>query len=134
MFNSFIRRLVAGYALRFSLGVGLVLAAALGCSALPVPQSEDNTPSTMVPPPDPGYSLYYHDSEGNPDFADRWGYHDGWTEGRHDRNHGDTLNPEDKEHYKIPPDHGGHPGVTRDQYVKNYRGAYQRGYQHGNRI
>lgn len=109
------------------------LCAILACSLIAFAQDETKAPS-VVPPPDAGYSLYYHDSMGNPDFAARWGYHDGWTAGRHDRNHGDTFSPEEKDEFKMPPDHGGHPGITRDQYVKNYRVAYQRGYQHGSRI
>jgi hypothetical protein len=139
MINSILRRMWHGtlgtqYRANIFPGTFLVLSAALAGSALLMAQSEDTAPSSPVPPPDPGYSLYYHDSVGNPDFADRWGYHDGWTEGRHDRNHGDTFNPEEKEHFKLPPEHGDHPGITRDQYVKNYRAAYLRGYQHGSRI
>jgi hypothetical protein len=84
--------------------------------------------------PDPGYGLYYHDSQEAPAYATRWGYHDGWTEGRHDRNHGDTLTAQEKDHFQMPPEHGAHEGMTREQYVKQYREAYARGYQHGSRI
>jgi hypothetical protein len=66
--------------------------------------------------------------------ADRWGYHDGWEDGRHDRNHGDTFQPQDKDRYTMPPEHGGHIGITRDQYIKEYRGAYVHGYEHGSRL
>jgi hypothetical protein len=87
-----------------------------------------------LPMPDPGYGLYYHDSQEAPAYATRWGYHDGWTEGRHDRNHGDTLTAQEKDHFQMPPEHGAHEGMTREQYVKQYREAYARGYQHGSRI
>lgn len=123
------RRRIAGY-----LGVILMVCAMAASSGVSRAQSEDQPAPSMVPPPDPGYSLYYHDSEASPDFADRWGYHDGWTDGRHDRNHGDTLEAADKDHFKLPPEHGGHTGITREQYVKNYRAAYLRGYQHGSRL
>lgn len=123
------RSKVAGY-----LGAFLIACAMAASSGVLRAQSEDQPAPSMVPPPDPGYGLYYHDSEASPDFADRWGYHDGWTDGRHDRNHGDTFEAADKDHFKLPPEHGGHPGITRDQYVKNYRSAYLRGYQHGSRI
>ncbi len=108
-----------------------ILIASLSCLAQ---GQSDTPPPSLVPPPDPGYSLYYHDPVGSPDLAARWGYHDGWTEGRHDRNHGDVFDAQDKEHYVMPPEHGGHPGITRNQYVTNYRLAYSRGYKHGSRI
>jgi hypothetical protein len=87
-----------------------------------------------LPSPDPGYGLYYHDSQAAPAYAARWGYHDGWTEGRHDRNHGDVFTAQEKEHFQMPPEHGAHEGMTREQYVLQYREAYSRGYQHGSRI
>lgn len=87
-----------------------------------------------VPLADPGYGLYYHDAQGAPNAATRWGYHDGWTEGRHDRNHGDVQRVQQKDHYLTPPDHGAHPGVMHDQYVKAYRDAYVHGYEHGSRL
>lgn len=97
--------------------------------------AQSNESATLpVPPPDPGYGLYYHDSQSAPVAANRWGYHDGWSEGRRDRNHGDSFTPEEKDHYQQPPEHGGHPGMTREQYVKQYRTAYTHGYQHGARI
>lgn len=105
----------------------------LACAAIAIAQSDGAT-AAMVPPPDPGYGLYFHDTAAAPEFASRWGYHDGWSEGRHDRNHGDTLSPQDKEHFQTPPDHGPHPGMTHEQYAKQYRAAYQHGYEHGSRI
>ena len=71
-----------------------------------------------LPPLDPGYGLYYHDPQATPNIATRWGYHDGWEDGRHDRNHGDTLPPQNKPHYLTPIDRGMHYGMTRDQYTQ----------------
>jgi hypothetical protein len=96
-------------------------------------QSRSNSGS-FVPLPDPGYSLYYQDSAGAPNVASRWGYNDGWEDGRHDRNHGDTLQTQEKDRYITPPEHGGHAGITRDQYMRIYRQAYIHGYQHGSRL
>jgi hypothetical protein len=90
--------------------------------------------ATGTVPSDPGYGLYYHDPEAAPNLATRWGYHDGWEDGRRDRNHGDVLRPEDKPHYVTPPEHGSHFGVTRQQYNQAYRTAYTRGYEHGSRL
>jgi hypothetical protein len=89
---------------------------------------------SYVPLPDPGYGLYFQDSAGAPNVASRWGYNDGWEDGRHDRNHGDTVKIEEKERYTMPPEHGVHPGMTRDQYIKVYRQAYLHGYEHGSRL
>lgn len=97
-------------------------------------RAQSGSAGDYVPPPDPGYGLYYHDSAGAPNVAARWGYHDGWTDGRHDRNHGDTHRPQEKDHYLMPSDHGAHSGFTRDQYVKAYRAAYANGYEHGSRL
>lgn len=87
-----------------------------------------------VPHPEPGYGLYYHDPDQSPDVAARWGYYDGWSDGRHDRNHGDSFSPEDKEHYQLPPEHTRPEAMTWDSYVREYRQAYARGYKHGSRI
>lgn len=91
-------------------------------------------PGSYVPLPQPGYSLYYQDSAGAPNVASRWGYNDGWEDGRHDRNHGETAKVEEKERYTMPPEHGVHAGMTRDQYIKVYRQAYMHGYEHGSRL
>ena len=107
---------------------GAMLAAA--CAA----RAQSGAATDYVPPPDPGYGLYYHDAQGAPNAATRWGYHDGWTDGRHDRNHGDALRAQEKNHYLTPPDHGAHSGMMRDQYVKGYRDAYLHGYEHGSRL
>jgi hypothetical protein len=87
---------------------------------------------SFVPPPDPGYGLYFQDSAGAPNVASRWGYNDGWEDGRHDRNHGETAQAQEKDRYTIPPDHGSR--VPRDQYIRMYRQAYLHGYEHGSRL
>jgi hypothetical protein len=89
---------------------------------------------SYVPLPQPGYGLYYQDSAGAPNVASRWGYNDGWEDGRHDRNHGETAKVEEKERFTMPPEHGVHAGMTRDQYIKVYRQAYMHGYEHGSRL
>ena len=88
---------------RFSLKyacTGMVLAAAYMAGA------QSGISTEKIPLPDPGYGLYYHDAAGVPNVAARWGYHDGWTDGRHDRNHGDADQAQQKDHYLKPPDHG----------------------------
>jgi hypothetical protein len=87
-----------------------------------------------LPAPDPGYGLYYRDTGSSSEVGSRWGYHEGWMEGRHDRDQGDPFPPEEKEHYRNPPPHLLPAGVTREEYVRSYRIAYARGYQHGSRI
>lgn len=111
--------------------IAVACGALLVCLHAPAAQSGSATENV---PSDPGYGLYYHDAEAAPNLATRWGYHDGWEDGRHDRNHGDELRPEDKPHYMTPPEHGAHFGVTREQYNQSYRTAYSRGYQHGSRL
>jgi len=111
---------------------------ALTCAALLVcvqaPAAQSGSASETVPSQDPGYGLYYHDAEAAPNLTARWGYHDGWEDGRRDRNHGDELRPEDKPRYLTPTEHGAHFGMTREQYNQAYRTAYARGYQHGSRL
>ena len=87
-----------------------------------------------VPLPDPGYGLYYYDTATSPNPATRWGYHDGWEDGRRDRNHGDVSTAEKKGQFTEPPQHNGHPGMTLDQYQRLYRMAYRHGYEHGSRL
>jgi hypothetical protein len=89
---------------------------------------------SYVPLPQPGYGLFYQDSAGAPNVASRWGYNDGWEDGRHDRNHGELAKVDEKERYTMPPEHGVHAGMTRDQYIKVYRAAYMHGYEHGSRL
>ena len=113
-------------------GCGIFALLAIPLSSIKAQSRAASAP--LVPLPDPGYSLYYHDQAGAPNVAARWGYHDGWQDGRHDRNHGDSYKVIDKERYAMPPEHGGHPGMTRDQYERVYRAAYTHGYEHGSRL
>ena len=87
-----------------------------------------------VPLPDPGYGLYFHDSEGAPNVATRWGYHDGWEDGRHDRDQGQVASAETKPRFLSPVDRGGHPGSPLEAYQRLYRQAYVHGYSHGSRL
>jgi len=127
------KKLMSPNGLRRKARAYFTVAFLIACSTCAVAQS-GTSGQEPLPSPDPGYSLYYHDSQAAPAFAARWGYHDGWTEGRHDRNHGDTFTVQEKEHFQMPPEHGLHEGMTREQYVRQYREAYSRGYQHGSRI
>jgi hypothetical protein len=88
-------------------------------------------PSGYVPLPDPGYGLYFHDGDDQPNLATRWGYHDGWEDGRRDRNSGETAEAKDKPHFTRPPNHDPEGRLSRDQYQTLYRQAYRRGYEHG---
>jgi hypothetical protein len=173
-----------------------VCAAAL-LAAASAAEAQWVAPTERLPLPDPGYGLYYQDAQSVPNVAARWGYHDGWTDGRHDRNHHDTYRAEEKDNYikppdhgdtyrdlkqdqykatqegdpylttlrqadalggmendrdlmyqedddtspvmgkgkyMVPPDHGARFGVMRDRYIKEYRTAYEHGYQHGSRL
>jgi hypothetical protein len=85
-----------------------------------------------APAPDPGYNLYYHDEQSAPNWATRWGYHDGWLAGRWDRSHGAATTSREKVEYLTPPDHGGR--MARDQYQRSYRTAFVHGYEHGRRL
>lgn len=91
-------------------------------------------PSEYVPLPDPGYGLYYHDSDDQPNVATRWGYHDGWEDGRRDRNHGETGEAKEKPRYLRPTNHDTEGKLSHDQYQILYRQSYQRGYEHGSKL
>ena len=113
------------------------IALVYGCAMLIYVQAtcgQSGSAGEPLPPQDAGYGLYYHDSQAAPNLATRWGYHDGWEDGRHDRNHGDSLPPQNKPHYVTPIDRGAHSGMTRDQYTQAYRVVYVRGYEHGSRL
>ncbi len=93
--------------------------------------------SEYLPLPDPGYGLYYHDADQSPNPATRWGYHDGWMDGRRDRNHGEPAVGDDirqKEKYLNPPIHGSSSTSGREQFNSLYRAAYTHGYDHGSRL
>jgi hypothetical protein len=85
-------------------------------------------------PQDPGYLLYFHDADNAPNLADRWGYHDGWMDGRRSRNLGVTdVVLEEQPKYAAPPEHDRPAGLTRTQYIREYRAAYLHGYAQGTR-
>jgi hypothetical protein len=97
-------------------------------------QSKRTMPAGGLPLPDPGYELYYHDNEVSANAATRWGYHDGWEDGRHDRNRGQIVKASTKDHYASAPNHGLHEGMERDSYKRLYREAYVRGYERSSRM
>ncbi len=90
-------------------------------------------PREPLPPPDPGYGLYYHDGEATANRASRWGYHDGWVDGRKDMETGHSFRPTHDDQFKDAPDHGNHSGMSRQQYKDIYRDAYMHGYERGYR-
>jgi hypothetical protein len=123
-----------------SAGIAFVAAVLMGgfCSAHATGQvgtdgGQDDTPMVGLPFRAPGYELYYHDDSGPAAFANRWGYFDGWTEGRHDRQLGISIDPKELDRYKLAPDHGMHPGLDRERYKSLYRTAYLRGYERGSK-
>ena len=94
---------------------------------------QGSTPLLGLPIRAPGYELFYHDNSSASAFANRWGYYDGWSEGRHDRQVGVIADATDHDKYKLAPDHGQHPGLDRDTYKSLYRIAYLRGYDRGSK-
>lgn len=97
-------------------------------------QQRKKAGNEYIPLPSPGYTLYYHDSDDAPAAADRWGYYDGWQEGRKDRNHGINVDPATKPNYLRPSQSVQHQGQTTEQYNRSYRTAFLRGYKNGYRI
>ena len=114
----------------------LALAATTGAVLLvtSLVPAQSRSAGPYVPLPDPGYSLYFHDTPSSPNIPARWGYHEGWMDGRRDRNKGEIDDSKTKEHYLSPPPHDLETGLTHDSYVKGYRTAYQKGYEHGSRL
>jgi hypothetical protein len=108
----------------------------------PTPGQEETQPDTgkQVPLPiglparAPGYELYYHNENHALAFATRWGYFDGWRDGKHDSELGVRKLPTDQDRYKMVPDHGLHPGIPRTEYKTAYRTAYLHGYDHAVKI
>lgn len=93
--------------------------------------AQSDTGAVALPMRAPGYELYYHNDQPPTAFATRWGYFDGWEDGRHDREFARTIDPADHDRYKLVPDHGQHEGLTRTAYKKLYQTAYLRGYEQG---
>lgn len=109
---------------------GLMLCALL---LLPVKPSraQIGTAMTGLPERAPGYELYYHTDKAPNAFATRWGYLDGWRDGKHDSELGRPLVPTEQDRYKLAPDHGMHPDISRVTYKNIYRTAYLHGYEQG---
>ncbi len=97
------------------------------------PATVQQQPVVGLPARAPGYELYYPSEDHNIAFATRWGYFDGWRDGKHDSELGITKVPVDQDHYKLVPDHGMHPGIPRTEYKTAYRTAYLHGYDHASR-
>ncbi len=93
-----------------------------------------NTTAEYLPPPDPGYHLYFHGNDGPLEKPERWGYHDGWLQGRLDRAEGHQRDPKEEESYIKGQLHGTSGAILEGQYLRVYRNAYLRGYEHGYRI
>ena len=64
-------------------------------------------------------------------FATRWGYYDGWRDGKHDSQLSLSKPPTEQDRYKLVPDHGLHPDIPRTAYKAAYRTAYLHGYDYG---
>lgn len=89
---------------------------------------QEETPTFGLPARAPGYELYYRNEDRTLAFATRWGYFDGWRDGKHDSELAISKLPTDQDRYKLVPDHGLHPGIPRTEYKTAYRTAYLHGY------
>jgi hypothetical protein len=107
---------------------GLIFSAGLGMASA----QYGPPPPRDLPPADPGYSEYYHEDNAAPNYAARVGYHDGWADGRHDKETGHSFRPTQDDHYKNAPEYG-HPPMGRKEYKDIYRQAYVHGYERGYR-
>jgi hypothetical protein len=112
----------------------VILYLGLAFVALGLAASATGQADNYLPPPDPGYGLYYHGDQGLLEKATRWGYHDGWIQGREDRQFGRESDPKARDNFQKPPDHGRTPGITESQYQRVYQGAFLHGYEHGYRL
>jgi len=88
-------------------------------------------PPVGLPARAPGYELYYRNEDQNMAFATRWGYYDGWRDGKHDSQLSLSKPPTEQDRYKLVPDHGLHPDIPRTAYKAAYRTAYLHGYDYG---
>ena len=88
-------------------------------------------PPMGLPARAPGYELYYRNEDQNMAFATRWGYYDGWRDGKHDSQLSLSKPPTEQDRYKLVPDHGLHPDIPRTAYKAAYRTAYLHGYDYG---
>lgn len=126
---------------RSSLGLGVTLFRyqwvflLLTAASLLIPplQAQSSAFPVGLPFRAPGYEHYYHTEQLSSAFATRWGYFDGYRDGKHDRELGKTTNPMDHDRFKLVPDHGTHPDIPRAQYKTIYREAYLHGYEYGSK-
>lgn len=86
-----------------------------------------------LPARPPGYEHYFRSEQPSTAFATRWGYFDGYQDGKHDRLVGKPPAPSEQDRYKLVPDHGIHPDLPRAKYKVLYREAYMFGYQYGSK-
>jgi len=102
------------------------------------PDSAQPAPSAKfpvgLPPRAPGYDHFYQSEQASTVFATRWGYFDGYQDGKRDRELGKTVAPTDQDRYKLVPDHGYHPEIPRATYKTIYKAAYLRGYGYGSQF
>lgn len=105
-----------------------MLPATLFAGAVLAQQMPPDNPA--LPPPDPGYATFYQGDNAHPNPASRWGYHDGWVDGVHDKKTGHSFRPTHDDKYKKAP-HYGHPDMPPAQYKQTYREAYVHGYEQG---
>ncbi len=76
-----------------------------------------------------GYNDYYHEQQGHPMMGARQGYAAGMAQGQDDREHGHSFRPTHVDTYKnVPSSPGGYP---RDQFKREYRDAFMKGYSRG---
>ena len=78
----------------------------------------------------PGYEHYYRDEQPATAFASRWGYHDGYEDGKRNKELGTGTQATEQDRYKLVPDHGLHADIPRAKYKTLYRSAYLNGYQY----
>lgn len=98
------------------------------------PEAEQQqAPPVGLPARAPGYELYYRNEDQNIAFATRWGYYDGWRDGKHDSQLSLSKPPIEQDRYKLVPDHGLHPGIPRTTYKTVYRTAYLHGFDYGSK-
>ena len=111
-----------------------LVAAALCSLSLTAALAQATQSREYLPPTDPGYGLYYNGSQGRLDRPLRWGYHEGWKQGRKNRDLGRAADPKASDNYQRPPAHGDDPSFSVEQYQRIYRNAFLQGYEHGYRL
>ena len=111
--------------LRLLHSVVFVIAAAAGAQQTSMPVG--------LPARAPGYERYYSSEQPSAAFATRWGYFDGYQDGKRDRVLGKPPAPEEHDRYKLVPDHGVHPDLPRAKYKTLYREAYMHGFEYGSK-